>query len=67
MTPLLPYASAEGRGMRPRARRCPLATARQAGKRNLVNGAQRLEFTGWTAARLDWCKVRGCFVEIIRY
>jgi len=36
-------------------------------KRSLVNGAQRLELTGWSAARLDWYKVQGCFTEIIRY
>jgi hypothetical protein len=36
-------------------------------KRSLVNGAQRLELTGWSAARLDWYKARGCFTEIIRY
>jgi hypothetical protein len=23
--------------------------------------------TGWSAARLDWCKAQGCFTEIIRY
>ena len=36
-------------------------------KRSLVNGAQRLELTGWSAARLDWYKSLGCFTEIIRY
>jgi hypothetical protein len=36
-------------------------------KRSLVNGAQRLELTGWSAARLDWYKAQGCFTEIIRY
>jgi hypothetical protein len=36
-------------------------------KRCLVNGAQRLELTGWSAARLDWYKAQGCFTEIIRY
>lgn len=36
-------------------------------KRSLVNGAQRLELAGWSAARLDWYKVQGCFTEIIRY
>ena len=36
-------------------------------KRSLVNGAQRLELTGWRAARLDWYKAQGCFTEIIRY
>jgi hypothetical protein len=32
-----------------------------------VNGRQRLELTGWSAARLDWYKAQGCFTEIIRY
>jgi hypothetical protein len=36
-------------------------------KRSLVNGAQRLELTGWSVARLDWYKAQGCFTEIIRY
>ncbi|WP_299309638.1 bifunctional class I SAM-dependent methyltransferase/DEAD/DEAH box helicase [uncultured Croceicoccus sp.] len=36
-------------------------------KRSLVNGSQRLEVTGWSAARLDWYKAQGCFTEIIRY
>ena len=36
-------------------------------KRNLVNGSQRLELAGWSAARLDWYKAQGCFSEIIRY
>ena len=36
-------------------------------KRSLVNGAQRLELTGWSASRLDWYKAHGCFTEIIRY
>jgi hypothetical protein len=36
-------------------------------KRSLVNGCQRLELTGWSAARLDWYKAQGCFTEIIRY
>ncbi len=36
-------------------------------KRSLVNGSQRLEFTGWSADRLDWYKAKGCFTEIIRY
>jgi hypothetical protein len=36
-------------------------------KRSLVNGSQRLELTGWSAARLDWLKAQGCFTEIIRY
>ncbi|MGX7952987.1 strawberry notch-like NTP hydrolase domain-containing protein [Tsuneonella sp. HG249] len=36
-------------------------------KRSLVNGGQRLELTGWSAARLDWYKAKGCFTEIIRY
>ena len=36
-------------------------------KRSLVNGGQRLELTGWSAARLDWYKAQGCFTEIIRY
>ncbi|MBN8829563.1 MAG: strawberry notch family protein [Sphingomonadales bacterium] len=36
-------------------------------KRSLVNGSQRLELKGWSAARLDWYKAQGCFAEIIRY
>jgi hypothetical protein len=36
-------------------------------KRSLVNGSQRIELTGWSAARLDWFKAQGCFTEIIRY
>ena len=36
-------------------------------KRSLVNGTQRLELAGWSAARLDWYKAQGCFTEIIRY
>lgn len=36
-------------------------------KRSLVNGSQRIELTGWSAARLDWYKAQGCFTEIIRY
>ncbi len=36
-------------------------------KRSLVNGSQRLELTGWSAARLNWYKAQGCFTEIIRY
>jgi hypothetical protein len=36
-------------------------------KCSLVNGSQRLELTGWSAARLDWFKAQGCFTEIIRY
>jgi hypothetical protein len=36
-------------------------------KRSLVNGSQRIELTGWSAARLDWYKAAGCFTEIIRY
>jgi hypothetical protein len=36
-------------------------------KRALVNGSQRLELTGFSAARLDWYKAQGCFTEIIRY
>ncbi|MEO0031786.1 MAG: hypothetical protein RIS94_1544, partial [Pseudomonadota bacterium] len=36
-------------------------------KRSLVNGSQRLELTGWSAARLDWYKAKGCFTEIIRF
>jgi hypothetical protein len=36
-------------------------------KRSLVNSAERLELTGWSAARLDWYKARGCFTEIIRF
>ncbi|MEI6644138.1 MAG: strawberry notch family protein [Novosphingobium sp.] len=36
-------------------------------KRSLVNGAQRLELTGWSASRLDWYKAKGCFTDIIRF
>ncbi|HTM95331.1 MAG TPA: strawberry notch C-terminal domain-containing protein, partial [Croceibacterium sp.] len=36
-------------------------------KRALVNGSQRLELTGFSAARLAWYKAQGCFAEIIRY
>jgi hypothetical protein len=36
-------------------------------KRALVNGSQRLELTGFSAARLAWYKAQGCFTEIIRY
>jgi hypothetical protein len=36
-------------------------------KRSLVNGSQRLELTGFEAARLSWYKGQGCFTEIIRY
>jgi predicted RNA methylase len=36
-------------------------------KRSLVNGSQRLELSGFGAARLDWYKAQGCFTEIIRY
>jgi hypothetical protein len=36
-------------------------------KRSLINGSQRLELTGWSAARLEWYKAQGCFTEIIRY
>lgn len=36
-------------------------------KRSLVNRSQRLELAGWSAARLDWYKAHGCFIEIIRY
>ncbi|HEX4762053.1 MAG TPA: strawberry notch C-terminal domain-containing protein, partial [Sphingomicrobium sp.] len=36
-------------------------------KRSLVNGSQRLELTGFSAARLAWYKAQGCFTEIIRY
>jgi hypothetical protein len=36
-------------------------------KRSLVNGSQRLELSGWSAARLDWYKAQNCFTEIIRY
>jgi hypothetical protein len=36
-------------------------------KRALVNGSQRLELTGFSAARLGWYKAQGCFTEIIRY
>ena len=52
---------ASGRPMQIKARE-PLTL-----KRSLVNGAQRLELTGWSAARLDWYKAQGCFTEIIRY
>jgi len=36
-------------------------------KRSLVNGSQRLELNGFSAARLGWYKAQGCFTEIIRY
>jgi hypothetical protein len=36
-------------------------------KRSLVNSAQRLEITGFSAPRLPWYKAQGCFTEIIRY
>lgn len=36
-------------------------------KRSLVNGEQRLELTGFSPARLDWYRTKGCFAEIIRY
>ena len=36
-------------------------------KRALVNGSQRLELEGFSAARLAWYKAQGCFTEIIRY
>jgi predicted RNA methylase len=36
-------------------------------KRSLVNGSQRLELVGFSAARLDWYKAQACFTEIIRY
>ena len=36
-------------------------------KRALVNGTQRLELGGFSAARLAWYKAQGCFTEIIRY
>jgi predicted RNA methylase len=36
-------------------------------KRALVNGGQRLELGGFSAARLAWYKAQGCFTEIIRY
>jgi hypothetical protein len=36
-------------------------------KRSLVNGSQRLELSGFSAARLGWYKAQGCFTEIIRY
>jgi predicted RNA methylase len=36
-------------------------------KRSLVNGSQRLELAGFSAARLTWYKAQGCFTEIIRY
>jgi hypothetical protein len=36
-------------------------------KRALVNGSQRIELGGFSAARLAWYKAQGCFTEIIRY
>lgn len=36
-------------------------------RRALVNGSQRLELSGFSAARLGWYKALGCFTEIIRY
>ena len=36
-------------------------------KRSLVNSSQRLELSGFAAARLSWYKAQGCFTEIIRY
>ena len=36
-------------------------------KRSLVGGDQRIELTGFSPARLDWYKGKGCFTEIIRY
>ncbi|HEX5258973.1 MAG TPA: strawberry notch family protein [Sphingomicrobium sp.] len=36
-------------------------------RRSLVNGSQRLELGGFSAARLAWYKAQGCFTEIIRY
>jgi hypothetical protein len=36
-------------------------------KRSLVGGEQRIELTGFSPARLDWYKGKGCFTEIIRY
>ncbi|HEX8223759.1 MAG TPA: strawberry notch family protein [Allosphingosinicella sp.] len=36
-------------------------------RRSLVNGSQRLELAGFSAARLTWYKAQGCFTEIIRY
>ena len=36
-------------------------------KRSLAGGAQRLELSGWSPARLEWYKAKGCFTEIIRY
>jgi hypothetical protein len=36
-------------------------------KRSLVNNSQRLELSGFSAARLGWYKAQGCFSEIIRY
>ncbi len=52
---------ASGRAMPVRARETLML------KRSLVNSAQRLELTGWSAARLDWYKAQGCFTEIIRF
>jgi protein strawberry notch len=36
-------------------------------RRALVNGSERLELAGFSAARLAWYKAQGCFTEIIRY
>ena len=36
-------------------------------RRSLVNGSQRLELAGFSAARLPWYKAQGCCTEIIRY
>ncbi len=36
-------------------------------RRSFVNGSQRLELAGYSAARLPWYKAQGCFTEIIRY
>lgn len=36
-------------------------------RRRLVNGAERMELTGWSLARLDGYKAQGCFAKIIRF
>ena len=33
----------------------------------LANGAERMELTGWSLARLDGYKAQGCFTKIIRF
>ena len=63
MTPdsLIAAVLASGRAMPVKARETLML------KRSLVNGAQRLELTGWSASRLDWYKAQGCFTDIIRF